>query len=46
VVSEVRHVFVAGRLEQVFRLYHDSDRLEVEYRVGPLDITDDVGKEV
>lgn len=30
VVSEVRHVFVPGRLEQVFRLYKSSAALEIE----------------
>jgi lysosomal alpha-mannosidase len=46
VVSEVRHVFVEKSIEQVFRLYNGSDTLEVEYRVGPIDISDGKGKEV
>ena len=45
-VSEVRHVFVAKSVEQVFRLYNGSDTLEVEYCVGPIDISDGKGKEV
>ena len=47
VVSEVRQVFVNGSIEQVFRLYEGSDQLEVEYRIGPIDVqSDGVGKEV
>lgn len=46
VVSEVRHVFVEKSIEQVFRLYNGSDTLEVEYRIGPIDIRDGRGKEV
>ena len=45
-VSEVRHVFVEGSIEQVWRLYKGSDVLEVEYRIGPINISDGVGKEV
>eukprot|EP01043_Picozoa_sp_COSAG02_P046663 COSAG02_NODE_4386_length_5421_cov_4.810973_6_plen_904_part_00 len=46
VVSEVRHVFVEKSIEQVFRLYNGSDTLEIEYRLGPIDISDGKGKEV
>ena len=46
VVQEVRQVIVQGRIEQVFRLYAWSDVLEIEYRVGPIDIEDGLGKEV
>ena len=46
VVSEVRHVYVEQSIEQVFRLYNGSDTLEIEYRIGAIDISDDKGKEV
>ena len=46
VVSEVRHVFVEKSIEQVFRLYNGSDTLEIEYRLGPIDISDGKGKEI
>lgn len=46
VVHEVRQVLVPGSIEQVFRLYNGSDTLEVEYRIGPIDVSDGVGKEV
>lgn len=46
VVSEVRHVYGDSSIEQVFRLYNGSDTLEVEYRIGPIDVTDGDGKEV
>jgi lysosomal alpha-mannosidase len=46
VVSEVRHVFVEDSVEQIFRLWNSSDTLEVEYRVGAIDISDGKGKEV
>ena len=44
-VSEVRHVFVSG-IEQVFRLHSGADMLEIEYRLGPLNISDGIGKEI
>ena len=46
VVQEIRQVFVESSIEQVYRLYADSDVLELEYRVGPIDISDSIGKEV
>ena len=45
-VSEIRHVFVNNSIEQVFRLYKNSDVLEVEYRIGVIDTSDGVGHEV
>jgi lysosomal alpha-mannosidase len=46
VVSEVRHIYVRQRIEQVFRLFNGSDTLEIEYRIGAIDISDGKGKEV
>ena len=54
VVNEVRHVLqndVHGNVELVYRLRthanaEGADALEVVYRVGPLDISDGLGKEV
>ena len=40
------HMWVEGRIEQVFRLWGGSDTLEIEYRVGPIDVSDGIGKEV
>ena len=46
VVSEIRLVFVAKSIEQVYRLVNGSDVLEIEYRLGPIDISDGKGKEL
>jgi len=46
VVTEVRQTFKTSSVELVYRLYQEADILEVEYRVGPVDITDGLGKEV
>ena len=45
-VQELRHLYVKDAVELVYRLYNGSDVLEVEYRLGPLDIADGKGKEV
>ena len=44
-ISEVRHEFGSG-IEQVFRLHAGADMLEIEYRLGPLNISDGIGKEI
>ena len=41
----MRHIYVKESIEQVFRLYNGSDTLEIEYRIGAIDISDGKGKE-
>eukprot|EP00038_Savillea_parva_P019125 m.26584 g.26584 ORF g.26584 m.26584 type:complete len:1203 (-) comp4326_c0_seq1:85-3693(-) len=45
-VQEVRISLIPGKLEQVFRLVAGGGPLEIDYRLGPIDISDGYGHEV
>lgn len=49
-VDEVYQIFSTGGtvnyISQKFRLYHSQPHLEMEYTLGPIDVADDIGKEV
>jgi hypothetical protein len=45
-VSDEVHQVVSNIVSQVVRLYHSKPYVEFEYTLGPIDVTDGIGKEV
>ena len=45
-VDEAIRTFEESWVTQVLRVYHEDDRVEVDWLVGPIPVSDQVGKEV
>ena len=46
VVDEVIRTFSDSWVTQILRIYHEDDVVEVEWVVGPIPVSDNIGKEV